>query len=74
MDVGQKIPVTLPDEITRAEVVEVRSEDEIVVALTVVTPMAKTHTYRLGDRVLCRRHPDSFGGGEHWTAVRRLED
>lgn len=73
MDIGQKIPVTLPDEITRGEVAEVRSDEEIVVGLTLVTPMARTHTYRLGDRVLCRRESDAFGGGSHWRAVAKVE-
>lgn len=71
--VGQKIPVTLPDEITRGEVVEVHSESELVVGLTLVTPMARTHTYRLGDRVLCRKQADPFGGGSHWKAVKTVE-
>ncbi len=65
---GQKIPVQLPSELTRAEVQEIRSNDEIVAGLTVQTPMAKTHSYHLGDRVLCRRRL-GMGGLEVWEAV-----
>lgn len=72
--VGCKVPVVLPDEITRGVIVEERSLDEVVVHLSLVTPMARSHTYRLGDQVLCRRQRDDFGGGSHWRAVKRLED
>jgi hypothetical protein len=68
--VGQKIPVTLPNEITRAEVIEVRSDDEVVVALTVQAPMAKTHDYKYGDTLACRRR-QGLGGIDKWEVVSR---
>ncbi len=71
---GRKSPVTLPDEITRGVIVEERSPDEVVVHLSLVTPMSRSHSYRLGDLILCRRHRDDLGGGAHWRAVRMLED
>lgn len=67
---GLRIPVQLPGELSRGEVLEVRGDDEIVVGLTVQTPMnlSRTHTYRLGDKVVCRRRY-GMGGLEQWEAV-----
>lgn len=65
---GQVVPVALPDEITRAEVLEVRSDDEILVKLNVIVPMSKTHSYKFGDSVSCRRSRTMLG--EKWEAQR----
>ncbi len=45
--VGQLLTVQLPDERTRGEVVEVIDQDHIRAKL-IITPMSKTHSYRLG--------------------------
>lgn len=64
--VGQLLPVVLPSEITRAEVVEVKNSDHIVAKL-VVTPMGKSHSYKLGDKVKCHRVAGTLG--ERWEVV-----
>lgn len=66
--VGQKIPVNLPSEIVRAEVIEVMSDNEVRVSLTVQAPMAKSHSFKIGDVVSCRRSA-GLGGIDRWEAV-----
>lgn len=68
MQPGLKIPVELPREIVRGEVIEVRSEDEVVVGLTVQEPLARTHSFHFGDKVVCRRE-FGIGGAPKWRAV-----
>jgi len=68
IEVGQKIPVNLPCEIVRAEVIEVMSGNEVRASLTVQAPMAKSHSYKIGDVVLCRRS-SGLGGIDRWEAV-----
>lgn len=68
VEVGQVLPVELPNEIIRGQVVEVRSQDEIVVGLTVQPPMTKNHTYIFGQEVACRRGM-GMGGAVKWEPI-----
>lgn len=64
--IDQLLTVCLPSELTRAQVVEVVDPDHIK-AKIVQTPMAKTHTYQLGQTIDFLRI-DTFSG-ERWESV-----
>lgn len=66
-EIGQRIVVDLPGERLRAEVVEIRSDEEIVARLTLQNPMTKgAHRYKFGDDVHCNLR-DGFAG-KFWEA------
>ena len=66
-EVGAKLSVTLPGETTRATVVEVLDPRTLVVALDVMEPMAKSHSFHRGDRVVVVRRL-GLGGIPFWEA------
>ena len=67
-DVGKLTTIYLPEEFTRAEVVEVLSPTSIRVKL-VTPPMAKTHGFHLNDLVVCHLRPGQHGVSR-WEAER----
>lgn len=69
--IGELIPVHLPFETIRAEVIHVFGDDAIAVNLS-VKPQGKNHDYRESDWVRCVRKP-GFVAGEVWDAVEKLE-
>lgn len=68
--VDELIPVHLPHERIRAQVVDVLSTDAIVVNLF-SRPQGKGHDYKEGDWVRCERRPGPIAG-EAWEAVERV--
>lgn len=64
------IPVRLPHERIRAQVIDVLNRDAIVVNLY-TAPQGKNHEYREGDWVKCERRPGAFAG-ESWEAVGKM--
>jgi len=66
--VGQLITVNLPDERTRAEVVQVISETGCLAKIAQFTTAAKSHSYRKGDIVAVQMRKDGMGQ-QGWTAI-----
>lgn len=64
---GSYLTICLPGEIMRALVDRVVTRNTVIVTLG--QPMAKSHNYRLGDIVACRRTPAPEFGSETWNAV-----
>lgn len=64
---GSFLVISLPGETMRAKVDRVVSRNTVIVTLS--QPMAKSHTYRLGDIVACRRTPAPEFGSETWNAI-----
>jgi hypothetical protein len=70
-EIGEMIPVHLPYETIRAEVIHVFNDDEIAVNLN-VRPQGKSHDYREQDWVRCVRTPGTVSGFI-WDAVAKIE-
>lgn len=66
-NVGTFLVISLPGETMRAKVDRVVNRNTVLVTLG--QPMAKSHNYRLGDMVACRRTPAKEFGGETWDAI-----
>lgn len=64
-EVGQMLTVCLPSEITRAKVEKIIDQDTIEAKIS-ITPMAKTHTYRLGQVVKFHRAQGVMG--QRWES------
>lgn len=64
---GDFLVVDLPGERTRATVDEVKDKNTVIVLLTSM-PMAKSHMYRMDERVRCKRSHNGFQ--EIWEAVK----
>lgn len=64
---GSYLTICLPGEIMRAQVDRVVTRNTVIVTLG--QPMAKSHSYRLGDVVACRRTPAPEFGSETWNAI-----
>lgn len=62
----QYLVVQLPGERLRALIRRVVTDDAVIVEITSV-PLAKSHTYKRGDIVACRR--DSTDFGDVWESV-----
>lgn len=63
---GNMLVIALPGERLRSTVEKVIDDNTVVVHLAYM-PMAKSHTYRMGQRVRCRRGSDGFQ--EIWEAL-----
>lgn len=63
--VESQLNVTLPGEILRAIVTKVLNINTVVVEIG--QPMTRSHSFRLGDLVACRRTPGVLG--ETWQAI-----
>lgn len=63
------VTISLPGETLRATVARVVNPNLLVVELT-AAPMAKSHSYRFGDFVPCRREVTELGGLNSWVAYR----
>ncbi len=70
-EVGSKLSVTLPREITRATVEEVLDPRTLVVKLDVMEPMAKSHNYQFNDRIVVVRRK-GLGGLPYWEATEKV--
>lgn len=57
---------SLPGERVRAQIRQVVTKDAVIVELTSI-PLAKSHNYKRGDYVACRRTQDDTGN--IWKAV-----
>jgi hypothetical protein len=66
--IGQTITVDLPDERTRAEVVQVVSDSALLVKLTQFTTAAKSHPYHKGDVVAVQLRKDGMNQ-QAWIAI-----
>ncbi len=64
---GDFLNIQLPQELIRSVVQRVIDDDTVIVALTVNTPIAKTHSYKRGDFVPAKRQRGMLG--EVWAAV-----
>lgn len=64
---GSYLTISLPGEFMRAQVDRVVSRNTVI--CTLGQPMAKSHNYRLGDVVACRRTPAPELGTETWNAI-----
>lgn len=64
---GSFLVVSLPGEMMRAQVDRVINRNTVLV--TIGQPMAKSHTYRKGDLVACRRTPAPEYASETWNAI-----
>jgi hypothetical protein len=62
---NDQLNVTLPGEILRALVTRVVNQDTVIVEIG--QPMTRSHSFRLGDLVACRRTPGMLG--ETWQAI-----
>jgi hypothetical protein len=71
-EIGSKLSVTLPREITRATVVEVVDDHHVHAKLDVMEPMAKTHNYFFGDTVLAERRR-GMGDTVIWEVTKKVE-
>jgi hypothetical protein len=65
--VGSFLVVSLPGETMRAKVDRVVNRNTVLVTLG--QPMAKSHAYRLGEVVACRRTPAREFGNETWDVI-----
>ncbi|MDE2096308.1 MAG: hypothetical protein KGL39_03615 [Patescibacteria group bacterium] len=65
--VGEIIPVSLPNEIVRATVHKIVSPDSLIVRLDVTPPLAKSHHYKHNDYVAVMREPGELYG-EEWRS------
>jgi hypothetical protein len=63
--VDESLNVTLPGEILRAIVTKVVNINTCIVEIG--QPMTRSHSFRLGDLVACRRTPGVLG--ETWQAI-----
>lgn len=70
-EIGEMIPVHLPFETLRAEVIHVYDDDQIAVNLS-IRPQGKNHDYREQDWVRCIRKPGTVTGFI-WDAVEKIE-
>ena len=66
------ITLHLPGEMLRAKVKRVSNPDAIVAEIDSI-PMGKSHNYRRGDIVPCRRTVDNFLNTEGWEIVSERE-
>ena len=62
----QYLVVQLPNERLRAIIRRVVTDDAVIVEITSV-PLSRTHTYKKGDYVACKRSVTDFG--DVWAAV-----
>lgn len=70
-EVGSKLSVRLPLEMTRATVLEVRDPGTLVVKLDVMEPMAKTHGFYFNDKIVVVRER-GMGGLPVWTSQEKV--
>lgn len=63
--IGEDLTVVLPSETMRARITRVVDADTVIVEIG--QPFMKTHNYRRGDLVACRRTPGVLG--ETWQAI-----
>jgi hypothetical protein len=66
--VGTFLTISLPGEVLRAEVQKVVTSDAIVVTIA-TEPLAKSHSYKFGQVIACRRHVGIFG--EDWIVAEK---
>jgi hypothetical protein len=62
---GSQLVVNLPNETMRAKVTKVVNRDLVLVEIG--QPLVRTHHYRKGDIIACRREWGELG--EYWEAV-----
>jgi len=69
---GGYITISLPGEMLRAVVLKISSDNAVVAKIDGVT-MGKTHNYRKGDIVPCRRIVDDLLKAEKWEVISDRE-
>ncbi len=69
-EVGSKLTVNLPRESTRATVEEILDPSSLIVKLDVMEPMAKSHGYYFGDRIIVVRRV-GLGNLPYWLATEK---
>jgi len=70
-EIGSKLSVNLPREITRSTIVEILDPSTLVVKLDVMEPMSKSHGYYFNDRVKVSRQI-GLGNLPMWLATEKV--